>query len=754
MKKTTLILFIIASNICEAQMLIPEFETPKKVEALSSEAEESMPMPFNEGDNFYYFRTYIDGEGAKTRVKGQDIWFAEKKDGEWGDPYRLFRADYLPGNNSIIGTSENGERVYLYQTTYVKEGKEVKEIRKIIYLDKKGRDKWTDPVEIKIPGLVFGEKHYDFYMNSTGMVLMISMSPSESVLDEDLYVSLKQEDGSWGEIIDLGETVNTKKFEVSPFLAEDNKTLYFSSNGHEGFGGADIFVTYRIGDDWTKWTIPLNLGEPINSADFDAYFTMGNNLDIFFTSDRNDIHSNIFQSSATGKFKFANQQAIFNYANLPAEGITLQIFDADGNLIDEVQTDVYGNFTFRKLNADENYIVKVLEGMDGGFVEEDFVGSKIYFVNEEGEKTKRFIYTGENGFLDADNIFATKEIKGTFNYKELPMSKVALVVLDENGFPIDTIYTDENGNFKYNMLAYDNKYSIVPLNLNDEELNDLTMFLVDKDGNVVQKGNLIGEKFNFVRLKGDDMALTSEEAEDVKAKIELFGKFNYKELPMQSSALIVLDENGLPIDTIYTDENGNFNYTLLEGDKHFSIVPLNLTDEDLNDLSINIQDKNGKLIQQAKMQGKTFNFEPLKKKKALLASASKKEQHINYQKKEIYNNEIVGSWNGKGEVKATVFFEFAVNEIDEISKEKLAKVLTDLKGEKIILVGHTDNIGSVENNRARGLERANSVKKYLESMGITIKAVELSSKGELDPIAPNKYEKGRAKNRRVEVIMQ
>ena len=226
MKKLTLIFTIslLFSNVAFAQMIIPEFVSPSKVGQLSSEAEESMPIPFKGGKGFYFFRTYIEGSGSKTKIKGQDIWFSEKKSDQWDSPYRLFRADYLGGNNSIIGTSSDGERVYLYSTTYSKNGEET---RKLVYIDNEGRDKWTKAVELKIPNFTFEEKYYSFSINADEDVLLISMSPSESLLDEDLYVSLKGEDGKWGEIIDLGPTINTSKFEVTPFISNDKKNTLF-----------------------------------------------------------------------------------------------------------------------------------------------------------------------------------------------------------------------------------------------------------------------------------------------------------------------------------------------------------------------------------------------------------------------------------------------------------------------------------------------------------------------------------------------
>src|SRR5690606_30118497 len=67
---------------------------------------------------------------------------------------------------------------------------------------------------------------------------------------------------------------NTSKVEYSPFLAADNRTLYFSSDGHGGFGGSDIFYTRRLDDTWKKWTTPVNIGKEINTTAWDAYYTV------------------------------------------------------------------------------------------------------------------------------------------------------------------------------------------------------------------------------------------------------------------------------------------------------------------------------------------------------------------------------------------------------------------------------------------------------------------------------------------------
>jgi outer membrane protein OmpA-like peptidoglycan-associated protein len=84
----------------------------------------------------------------------------------------------------------------------------------------------------------------------------------------EMFVTFLNEEG-WSKPISLGTTINTTKEEKFPFLAADGKTLYFSSNGHPGFGEDDIFVSRRLDDSWTNWSTPTNLGKYINTLDSD-----------------------------------------------------------------------------------------------------------------------------------------------------------------------------------------------------------------------------------------------------------------------------------------------------------------------------------------------------------------------------------------------------------------------------------------------------------------------------------------------------
>lgn len=79
----------------------------------------------------------------------------------------------------------------------------------------------------------------------------------------DIWYSVRGSDGKWGKPVNPGKTINTSGDEFSPFIYFNGKTLYFSSNGRESFGGHDIYVTKMNRD--STWTIPENLGPPVNT---------------------------------------------------------------------------------------------------------------------------------------------------------------------------------------------------------------------------------------------------------------------------------------------------------------------------------------------------------------------------------------------------------------------------------------------------------------------------------------------------------
>jgi outer membrane protein OmpA-like peptidoglycan-associated protein len=252
-------------------------------------AEESIPVFSKDSSILYFVRTY--DPNAVGGEMDQDIWFSRKDaKGNYGncEPLNDLNNKY---HNAVLGLGSYGTSMYVLNSY---EGK--KDYVKGLSNSKKENSKWTSPVEINIPSLDIEGEYYGFHVNENEDVIIISYLGPNSKGEEDLYVSLKQ-NGNWSTPIHMGNELNSSGYEISPFLGKTQDTLFFSSNGFEGFGDADIFYAVRQGSSWTSWSDPVNLGEKINSSKFDAYFSHTGST-LYWSSNRESERSDIYMAKA------------------------------------------------------------------------------------------------------------------------------------------------------------------------------------------------------------------------------------------------------------------------------------------------------------------------------------------------------------------------------------------------------------------------------------------------------------------------
>lgn len=284
-KTVSLFVLVLCSLAIQAQEL--KFEKTEKLgDHINSTAEEISPLLTPDGKTLYFARVFHpDNNGGK--IAGLDIWRSDKTaEGEWTPATNKFKQWNTKGSNAVIGINKNGTVIYLLNSYNKKSG---------IAFSKLLNGEWTSPETIVIPGMERSE-FVGYYMNPTFDILLISMNDKDSFGQEDLYVSIKGPGEKWSTPLNLGSTINTEGFEIAPYLSEDGKKIYFSSNGHAGLGDADIFVSERLYESWTVWSKPKNLGKPINSEKFDAYFTLHNDTICTFSSNRDAEFSDIYQS--------------------------------------------------------------------------------------------------------------------------------------------------------------------------------------------------------------------------------------------------------------------------------------------------------------------------------------------------------------------------------------------------------------------------------------------------------------------------
>lgn len=169
----------------------------------------------------------------------------------------------------------------------------------------------------------------------------------------DIYRTVKLPNGEWSEPVNLGPIINTAYDEDSPFIAIDNKTLYFSSNGPKSMGGFDIFFSIR--DENNIWSNSVNLGYPINSTGDDIFYTT--------TADGHYGYLSSFRKNGFGEKDIYQIENAFLQVNNVAV-LKGRISTSDGSKLPE---SVYA--TIKCINCDDTRENNLLPRLrDGSFV--------------------------------------------------------------------------------------------------------------------------------------------------------------------------------------------------------------------------------------------------------------------------------------------------------------------------------------------------------------------------------------------------
>ncbi len=248
---------------------------------VNSPGEEVAPVISPDGKTLYFTRNKFKGNvGSPDR---QDVWVSTLAAPSAGMPPQWNEATNLgppinnAGDNAVSSLSLDGRTMYLLNV-YKPNGDLMFGLSRSI----KTRAGWSTPVECKIANnysVAAGSQdepaQAEFVIGPEGNVIIMAVRRKDTEGDRDLYISFLQQDKvSWSEPRSLGPTLNTADFESSPFLAADGRTLYFTSAGHPGFGDGDIFVSRRLDESWTNWSVPENLGPAINTPEWDGYFVV------------------------------------------------------------------------------------------------------------------------------------------------------------------------------------------------------------------------------------------------------------------------------------------------------------------------------------------------------------------------------------------------------------------------------------------------------------------------------------------------
>ncbi|QCK13752.1 OmpA family protein [Mangrovivirga cuniculi] len=264
-------------------------------ENVNSEYPEFRPLLSPDGKTLFFSRrNHPENIGGIEDM--EDIWYSEwdESQQDWAVAKNMGPKLNNKGPNFISSITPDGNSVILILGNEYR-GNNNNKMKAGVSISRKVGDGWSDPEPLEIENNYNTSESANFYMANNRRTLIMSVERDDSRGRRDLYVSFKREDDTWTEPLNLGDDINTASMESSPFLAPDDKTLYFSSAGYSGYGGNDIYVSRRLDSTWTKWSEPENLGPGINgelddeffiippTGDF-AYYSKGiteENLDVF-----------------------------------------------------------------------------------------------------------------------------------------------------------------------------------------------------------------------------------------------------------------------------------------------------------------------------------------------------------------------------------------------------------------------------------------------------------------------------------------
>ena len=206
----------------------------------------------------------MDGEHQKK----DKIWYSLKdRIGYWTNLQNIGAPLNNNNHNFVISVSADNNTLYL-GNQYKADGSPGGIGMSIAH---RSTDGWQTPQRVNIENYRNFHDQVNFFMAANRKILLAAIENEDTYGVHDLFVYFEK-NGAYVNRINLGPTINTASSDFSPFLAADNKTLYFASSGHPGYGSADIFMSKRLDDSWTNWSKPQNLGPIVNSSKWDAYY--------------------------------------------------------------------------------------------------------------------------------------------------------------------------------------------------------------------------------------------------------------------------------------------------------------------------------------------------------------------------------------------------------------------------------------------------------------------------------------------------
>jgi len=441
----------------------PEMQTPAKnmlADCKFSIEAVKYPVPFspinmgtaiNTPINEYFPTITVDGSmliftralERPNELRGEedyneDLYVSFKENGEWTKAMNMgpqINSEYMEEASTI---SADGNVLIFVSDRPGGYGSED------LYYTVRDDNNWTTPRNMGPP---INTRNWETQpcLSSDGRTLYFirGIIAAHIIKDQDIYMSTLNDSNYWSVPVKMSDTINTPGKEECPFIAPDNQTLYFASDGHPGLGGTDLFMSRRLPNG--RWGIPENLGYPINTAKDETGIEIDPNGKVaYFTSNREGGYGGMDIYSFTLYDSIRPQQVTYMKG---------KVFDAN------TKAPLIANFTLIDLLTGK--IVSQSESSPpGGTFLVCLPVNKNYALN-----------VSRKGYLFYSENFSFKDVNATYDHpyiKDIPLQRIdtgASIVLK-------------------NIFFETNKYDLKPQS--EAELKKLVSFLKNNPGIKIQ----------------------------------------------------------------------------------------------------------------------------------------------------------------------------------------------------------------------------------------------------------------------------
>lgn len=421
----------------------------KNMKLFNSRRADFSPMYLDKNlDQIYFTTTNEKATGEHhseiTGMKKSDIWFSKKNEkGEWQRPEPAGGELNSDMDEGIVSFSADGQTMYLTMARRSEMASTTVEI----YTSKRSDATWSAPQKFEIiPDTLSAMGHPA--VSPDGTYLYFSSDMPGGFGGKDIWrINLKDRAGS---LENMGPQINTAGDEMFPYMRNDS-TMYFSSDGHPGFGGLDIFVARRNStkDFWSVEGMP----QPVNSSADDFGITFGEGESGFFSSNRGDGrgYDHIY-SFELPDLKITISGWVVDKDDEPVPNAVIRIVGDDGSNQKEIARDD-GSFKFN-LQRGVKYVM--LAGAQGYLnVKEEFESDS---EEADAEYAIDFVLAAVNKPQVVENIFYDFDKATLRPESKDALDEMARMMADNPNVTIEmSSHTDRMGSDAYNLGLSDRR---------------------------------------------------------------------------------------------------------------------------------------------------------------------------------------------------------------------------------------------------------------------------------------------------------